>query len=64
MHGRLSSGELLMLRLAGALEPRERLAVSLPESNLHVFDAASGARLDPEPAVSAAPLLVGSGRAG
>ena len=49
LHGTLPGGEALTLRLQGpALAGSGRLRVSLPPESLHVFDAESGLRLDPD----------------
>jgi sn-glycerol 3-phosphate transport system ATP-binding protein len=45
--GRLPNGELLSVKLPKAEAPTERMTVGFPPAQLHVFDAASGLRLDP-----------------
>ena len=45
--GRLPQGEMLALKRAGGPPPAETLAIVLPPAQFHVFDAASGLRLDP-----------------
>ncbi|WP_127091040.1 ABC transporter ATP-binding protein [Aquabacter cavernae] len=45
--GRLPDGRLLSVRVPGEMPVPERLHVRLPARHLHVFDAASGLRLEP-----------------
>ncbi|MCX7384557.1 MAG: sn-glycerol-3-phosphate ABC transporter ATP-binding protein UgpC [Alphaproteobacteria bacterium] len=45
--GRLSNGEMLSVKLPKAEAPTERMSVGFPAAALHVFDAATGLRLDP-----------------
>ncbi len=45
--GRLPDGEMLSIKLAGAAPPEETVHVAIPPPNLHVFDAATGLRLEP-----------------
>jgi len=47
LHGRLAAGEALTVKLAGPAPVGPALRVVLPAAALHVFDAASGKRLDP-----------------
>ena len=47
LHGRLPDGEALTVKLAGPAPVGGAIQVSLPAAALHVFDAASGKRLDP-----------------
>ena len=47
VHGRLPSGAPLTLRLAGRAPAGDHLTVQPMLEHLHVFDAASGQRLDP-----------------
>ena len=46
IHGRLADGTPLLVKQPGAMPVGERLTVALPPQDLHVFDAASGQRLD------------------
>ena len=46
VHGRLADGSPLMVKRAAALAVDEVLHVGLPTEALHVFDAATGQRLD------------------
>ena len=60
---------MLVLKHAGHAPPGERLGVVVPAEHVHVFDAASGVRLDPlaaddPPARVDAPVLAGGDRAG
>ncbi len=48
LHGRLADGTELVVKLTGAAPVGTALGVALPSRELHVFDAASGARLEPE----------------
>jgi sn-glycerol 3-phosphate transport system ATP-binding protein len=45
--GRLSNGELLSVKLAGAGPVEETIHVAIPAAQMHVFDAETGLRLDP-----------------
>jgi sn-glycerol 3-phosphate transport system ATP-binding protein len=56
LHGRLTDGTGLVVKVMGAAPAAETLAVALPAAFLHVFDAASGDRLDPLPAAAVEPL--------
>jgi len=47
LHGRLDDGSALLIRAPGGPPREEKLAVSFPPAHLHVFDQASGKRLDP-----------------
>jgi sn-glycerol 3-phosphate transport system ATP-binding protein len=48
LHGRLPSGEALTARVAGLIAGTEgALRLFVPPAEAHVFDAESGARLDP-----------------
>ena len=47
VHGRLADGTALTAKLPGAAPVGERVEVALPPEHLHVFDARTGARLDP-----------------
>jgi len=49
IHGHLTgeAADMLVVKLAGHPPPGERLAVTLPTAHIHVFDAASGRRLEP-----------------
>jgi sn-glycerol 3-phosphate transport system ATP-binding protein len=44
--GRLPDGELLSVKLPGAAPAEETLRVAIPAAQIHVFDAATGLRLD------------------
>lgn len=44
---RLPDGEMVSLRLTGEPPEADQIQIRLPERHLHVFDAASGLRLDP-----------------
>jgi len=59
VHGHLAGGEeqSLTVRLAGAGPAGEQLAVAPQVEHLHVFDHASGRRIDPVGAETASPLL-------
>ena len=46
VHGRLADGTALLVKQPGATPVGESLTVALPPAALHVFDAATGARLD------------------
>jgi sn-glycerol 3-phosphate transport system ATP-binding protein len=46
LHGRLPNGEALTVKLAGPAPAGPAIQVTLPAAALHVFDAASGKRLD------------------
>ncbi|HTU52412.1 MAG TPA: sn-glycerol-3-phosphate ABC transporter ATP-binding protein UgpC [Acetobacteraceae bacterium] len=56
LHGRLADGTGLVVKVAGAAPAGETLHVALPPGELHVFDAGSGSRLEPESLV-AEPLV-------
>ncbi len=45
--GRLSDGTMLSVKLPKAEAPAERMNAGFPPAQLHVFDAATGLRLDP-----------------
>jgi sn-glycerol 3-phosphate transport system ATP-binding protein len=45
--GRLPDSELVSVKLPGHAPAGERIRVAIPPSELHVFDATSGLRLDP-----------------
>ncbi len=45
--GRLSCGSGLSVKLPGHAQPGENLRIGIPAAHLHVFDGASGKRLDP-----------------
>ena len=45
--GRLANGALLSAKLAGGPPPGEHLGLGLPPAMIHVFDTASGLRLNP-----------------
>ena len=47
LHGRLADGSSLTIRAPGGVPASEGLAVAIPPSALHVFDAETGLRLDP-----------------
>ena len=47
VHGRMADGTALMAKLPGAAPVAEHVAVALDPAALHVFDAASGARIEP-----------------
>ena len=49
MHGHLTGGEeqSLVVKLVGAAPPGDRLTVAPQPEQLHVFDRASGRRIDP-----------------
>ena len=49
IHCRLRSGAPLTLRLAGRAPAGDQLTVQPALAHLHVFDAASGQRLEPTP---------------
>jgi sn-glycerol 3-phosphate transport system ATP-binding protein len=54
VHGRLPGGDQpLVVKLAGAARFMDRLDVLIPPARLHVFDEASGRRVEPEGADSA-----------
>ena len=57
LHGRLADGTGLVVKVAGAAPGGETLHLTLPPAELHVFDAGSGSRLEPESV--GAELLVG-----
>jgi sn-glycerol 3-phosphate transport system ATP-binding protein len=46
-HGKLPDGTLFTVKLPGGPAPGEQVRVALPPEHLHVFDAATGLRLDP-----------------
>ncbi len=50
-HGRLADGQIVTVRLAGDDPVRigDRLRLSLPTANLHLFDPVSGQRIEPSP---------------
>ncbi|CAH2600367.1 sn-glycerol 3-phosphate ABC transporter ATP binding subunit [Rhodovastum atsumiense] len=45
--GRLADGELLSVKLAGSAPGGESMTVAIPPEHIHVFDAATGLRVDP-----------------
>ena len=47
--GRLPDGEMFSVKVAGAAPAGESIQIGFPPASLHVFDAASGLRLDPKP---------------
>ena len=47
VHGRLADGTPLLCKLQGAAPVAELVAVALDPAALHVFDAATGVRIDP-----------------
>ena len=47
VHGRLDGDVTLVIRAPGAPPQQSRLTVALPAEHLHVFDQATGRRLDP-----------------
>ena len=44
--GRLTNGEMLSVKLAGAAPPGETMRVAIPPEQMHVFDAGTGLRLE------------------
>jgi sn-glycerol 3-phosphate transport system ATP-binding protein len=48
IHGRLADRTRLVVKVAGPAPPGEVLHLALPPAELHVFDARSGSRLEPE----------------
>ena len=46
VHGRLADGTAMLVKQSGAMPVGETLHVTLPAAQLHVFDAASGARIN------------------
>ncbi|MDR3537226.1 MAG: sn-glycerol-3-phosphate ABC transporter ATP-binding protein UgpC [Acetobacteraceae bacterium] len=65
VHGHLASpGETpLVVKLSGHAPPGETLTVALQPAQLHVFDRASGRRIEPIGAETGRPALVGAGLA-
>jgi sn-glycerol 3-phosphate transport system ATP-binding protein len=65
VHGHLTSGEeqSLVVRLAGAAPAGERLTVRPQTQHLHVFDRASGKRIDPSEEENPALHLAAAGTA-
>jgi sn-glycerol 3-phosphate transport system ATP-binding protein len=61
LHGRLSDGTPLVVKVAGTVPPLETFAVTLPAAALHVFDSETGHRLT---AVPAAEPLAGQAATG
>ncbi len=47
LHGRLPDGTALTIRVPGGVPAEEGLSVAVPAESLHVFDAATGTRIDP-----------------
>ncbi len=47
VHGRLADDTAMTLKLPGAARVAEQVTVALPPDALHVFDAATGLRIDP-----------------
>jgi sn-glycerol 3-phosphate transport system ATP-binding protein len=47
LHGRLAGGEALSVRISGPAAARDLVHIAIPAAALHVFDAASGRRLEP-----------------
>ncbi len=48
VHGRLADGTAMLVKQAGALPIGEALSVGFPAQALHLFDAGSGRRIDPQ----------------
>jgi sn-glycerol 3-phosphate transport system ATP-binding protein len=46
--GRLPDGEMLSVKVAGPAPAGEAIGIGFPSASLHVFDAGSGLRLDPQ----------------
>jgi sn-glycerol 3-phosphate transport system ATP-binding protein len=46
LHGRLGDGTPLVVKIVGAVSSDEPFAVRLPAAAMHIFDAATGARLE------------------
>ena len=46
VHGRLADGTAMLVKQSGAMAVGETLHVTLPASNIHVFDATNGNRLE------------------
>ena len=44
---RLADGEMLSVKVAGPAPPGEVVQIAFPSASLHVFNAATGLRLDP-----------------
>jgi sn-glycerol 3-phosphate transport system ATP-binding protein len=65
IHGHQTGGEeqSLVVRLAGAAPAGERLTVRLQPQHLHVFDRASGRRIDPSREENPASYLAAAGTA-
>jgi sn-glycerol 3-phosphate transport system ATP-binding protein len=57
VHGHLPGApdDTLVVKLAGHFPAAERLPVTVPPAHMHVFDTASGKRLDP-PGAEIAPV--------
>ena len=47
VHGRMADGTALLCKLQGAAPVADRVAIALDPASLHVFDAATGVRIDP-----------------
>ena len=47
LYGRLGSGEMIAMKLPGRTLPGETVGIGLSVESLHVFDAATGLRIDP-----------------
>ena len=63
VHGHLAGGEeqSLTVKLVGPAPPGDRLAVAPQPEHLHVFDQASGRRIDPIGEETAATRLAAAG---